>query len=60
MEIILVEKVKIPPDVTDTYDKLKICETRERFWRDRLRTLEDYGGLNIREEKKAIPNLGPR
>ena len=52
LEIILIEKVKIPSDLTDTYDKLKFCETRERFWRDRLRTLEDYGGLNIREEKK--------
>ena len=52
LEIILVEKVKIPPDITDTYDKLKFCETRERFWKERLRTLENYGGLNIREEKQ--------
>ena len=52
IEITILEKVKIPDHVTDTYERLRYCETRERIWRDRLRTLEDYGGLNIREEKK--------
>ena len=52
IEITIIENVKIPCNITDTYDRLSYCEDREKFWRDRLRTLEDYGGLNTRELKK--------
>ena len=55
LEIIIIEKVKIPENVTDTYKKLKVyCEPRERHWREQLRTLEEYGGLNVREEKSHL------
>ena len=51
IEIIIIETVKIPDNVTDTYEKLKYCEAKEKHWMEQLRTLEKYGGLNVREEK---------
>ena len=47
IEIIIIEKVKVPDNITDTYEKLKYCEARERNWMEQLRTLEEYGGLNV-------------
>ena len=52
LDIIVIEKVIIPDDVTETYAKLRICEVRERHWQHKLRPLEEYGGLNVREERK--------
>ena len=44
VEIIIIEKVKIPDNVTDIYEKLKYCEARKKHWTEQLRTLEEYGG----------------
>ena len=50
LEVIIVEKVKIEGEGLDAQSRLKQCQVRERYWRDKLKTLKEFGGLNIREE----------
>ena len=49
LEIIIVEKVKIQGENLTARERLKQCEVRELFWQERLRTLQEYGGLNVRK-----------
>ena len=49
LEIIIVEKVKIEGENLTARERLKQCEVRELFWQERLRTLQEYGGLNVRK-----------
>ena len=57
ISIIILEKVDIPSTVTNNADGLKFCKVKERQWQHKLKTYKEYGGLNIREEKKATIRL---
>ena len=48
LQIIAVEKVDISNIPNTTYDRLKACEIREEYWKNKLKTLKVYGGLNTR------------
>ena len=51
LSIIIIDRVK--PEVWDTPDSLflKLCK-KEIYWQDRLRVMEEFGGLNDREERR--------
>ena len=49
LEIIIVEKVKIEGENLTARERLRQCEVRELFWQEQLRTLQEYGGMNIRK-----------
>ena len=51
LSITIIDKVK--PEVWDTPDSLflKLCK-KEIYWQDRLRVMEEFGGLNDREERR--------
>ena len=38
--------------VCKTKEKLKVWKTKEHQWQHKLKTFKDYGGLNIREERR--------
>lgn len=48
IEIVAIEKVDIPEDM-EVYERLKKCEVRENYWKDKLRTWSCFGGLNTRK-----------
>ena len=48
IEIIAIEKVDVPDDM-EVYERLKKCEVRENYWKDKLRTWSSFGGLNTRK-----------
>ena len=47
IEIIAIEKVDILNNVS-VFERLKQCEVRDNYWKDKLRTWSCYGGLNTR------------
>ena len=51
IEVIIVEKVDVSEVSSDTKSRLKKCKEREWFWQNNLKTLRQYGGLNVREER---------
>ena len=52
LEIIIIEKVDISNLVQkDTKSRLKECKRREWYWQNQLKTLRQYGGMNVREER---------
>ena len=53
LELTIIEKVKISGNNLDSYSKLNQCKVRECFWQNKLRTMKDYGGLNVREERNT-------
>ena len=52
IEIILIDKVIFPPHINDTATKKNIISKVEGYWQTQLHTLERFGGLNIRDERK--------
>ena len=48
ISITAVELVDMTGIPNDTYSRLKHCETRENYWKYKLRTLSQFGGLNVR------------
>ena len=48
ISIVGVEHVDVSSVGDSTYDRLQLCEQRESFWKDKLRTMNAYGGLNAR------------
>ena len=51
LEIVIIEKVNIKGN-GNAYNRLNQCKVRETYWQHKLRTFKDYGGLNVRVEKK--------
>ena len=54
ISIIILEKVDIPSTIDNNAERLKFCKVKERQWQHKVKTYKDYGGLNIREEKKTL------
>ena len=52
IEVFLIDSVEREP--WDCPDSLfnKLCK-KEIFWQDRLRVMEEFGGLNTREERRV-------
>ena len=51
IEVIIIEKVDLSNiDPNDLESKIKACKKREIYWQNQLKTLKQYGGMNIREE----------
>ena len=51
LEVIIIEKVDVSKVGKDTKSRLKECKKREWYWQNQLKTLRQYGGMNVREEK---------
>ena len=52
LEVVLIEKVAVSDPSADTQERLRECKKREWYWQNQLKTLRQYGGMNVREEKK--------
>ena len=50
-EVIIIEHVDVSGVAPDSKSRLKKCKEREWYWQNNLKTLRQYGGLNIREER---------
>ena len=57
--VIIVEKVDVSEVGTDIESVKKKLKEREWYWQNNLKTLRQYGGLNIREESWIIPWFDP-
>ena len=53
IRVTLIEKVKVEPNDSRSVKESK-CEAREGFWQTQLRTLQPYGGLNKRDNRKYV------
>ena len=51
LEVIIVEQVDVLGVDDDPKSRLDECKKREWYWQNQLKTLKQYGGMNIREEK---------
>ena len=51
LEIIIIEQVDVSDIDQDTQSRLRKCKEREWFWQNNLKTLRQYGGMNVREER---------
>ena len=51
IEVILIEQVDVSGVEDDPQSRLRECKKREWFWQNQLKTLRQYGGMNVREEK---------
>ena len=51
IEVILIEQVDVSGVDDDPQSRLRECKKREWFWQNQLKTLRQYGGMNVREEK---------
>ncbi len=51
IEVILVEQVDTSQIAQDPLSRLSACKKREWFWQNQLKTLKQFGGLNVREER---------
>ena len=51
LEVIILEKVDVTNILQDTKSRLKECKRREWYWMNQLKTLKQYGGMNVREER---------
>ena len=51
LEVIILEKVDVSKVGKDTQSRLKECKKREWYWQNQLKTLRQYGGMNVREER---------
>ena len=57
IEVIIIEKVDMTGiDLADTDLVRKRLKEREWFWQNNLKTLRQYGGLNVREERPTSIN----
>ena len=52
LEIIIVEQVDVSKVDSDPKSRLDECKKREWFWQNQLKTLRQFGGLNVREERQ--------
>ena len=53
LEVIIIEQVDVTGIGQDTQSRLRKCKEREWFWQNNLRTLQQYGGMNVREERSS-------
>ena len=51
IEVIMIEQVDVSKVAQDSKSRLKECKRREWYWQNQLKTLRQYGGMNIREER---------
>ena len=51
VEVIIVEHVDVSDVGSDSKSRLRKCKEREWYWQNNLKTLRQYGGLNVREER---------
>ena len=51
IEIIITEQVDVSKVSDDPKSRLDECKKREWYWQNQLKTLKQYGGLNVREER---------
>ena len=51
IEIIIIEQVDVSKVSDDPKSRLDECKKREWYWQNQLKTLKQYGGLNVREER---------
>ena len=51
IDYIIVEKVDFK-GTTDPGERVKLCQRREGYWQNQLKTLNIYGGMNIRDEQR--------
>ena len=51
IEVIIIEQVDVSKVPKDSKSQLKECKRREWYWQNQLKTLRQYGGMNIREER---------
>ena len=51
LDVIIVEQVDVSGVPDDPQSRLNECKKREWFWQNQLKTLRQYGGMNVREEK---------
>ncbi len=55
IEFVLIDKVTFPANSTSA-EKRIIIEKSEGYWQTQMRTMQKYGGLNIRDERKIKNN----
>ena len=53
IEVIIIEQVNVTGIGQDTQSRLRKCKEREWFWQNNLKTLQEYGGMNVREERSS-------
>ena len=51
LEVIIIEQVDVSKVASDPQSRLTECKKREWFWQNQLKTLRQYGGMNVREER---------
>ena len=51
IEVIIIEQVDVSKVKNDGQSRLRECKRREWYWQNQLKTLRQYGGMNIREER---------
>ena len=51
IEVIIIEQVDVSKVPQDSKSRLRECKRREWYWQNQLKTLRQYGGMNIREER---------
>ena len=52
LEIIIIDQVSFESN-DSKIEKMRKCKIKEGFWISQLRTLKKFGGLNIKDERKA-------
>ena len=53
LEVVIIEQVDVSNVNDDSKSRLKECKGREWYWMNQLKTLRQYGGMNIREERNT-------
>ena len=53
VKVTLIEKVKVNDTDSQEVKEAK-CEAREGFWQTQLKTLQIFGGLNKRDNRKYV------
>ena len=51
IEVIIIEQVDVSGVEDDPQIRLRECKKREWFWQNQLKTLKQYGGMNVRQER---------
>ena len=51
LEVIILEQVDVSHVEHDPLIRLKEIKKREWYWQNQLKTLKQYGSLNVREER---------
>ena len=53
LEVVIIEQVNVSNINDNSKSRLKECKGREWYWMNQLKTLRQYGGMNIREERNT-------